>query len=90
MALSLEISGLKKVYPGVAPEDNVQVFDRIDCIVEKGEFLTIVGPSGCGKTTLLSILGLLDSPTGGKYLLDNEPVENLSAGQRFGRFPAPG
>ncbi len=40
------------------------------------------GPSGCGKSTLLSILGLLDTPTGGKYLLNGKPVENLSFGDR--------
>lgn len=50
--------------------------------VHKGEFVSISGPSGCGKTTLLSILGLLDSPTSGKYLLDGSPVGELSAGDR--------
>ena len=47
-----------------------------------GEYVAIAGPSGCGKTTLLSILGLLDTPTEGRYLLDGEPVENLSPSQR--------
>ena len=40
--------------------------------VEDGEFIAIMGPSGCGKSTLLNILGLLDSPTEGKYWLNNE------------------
>ena len=44
--------------------------------------MSISGPSGCGKSTLLSILGLLDSPTGGKYELRGEPVENLDFAQR--------
>ena len=47
-----------------------------------GEFVSVAGPSGCGKTTLLSILGLLDSPSSGRYLLGGKPVENLTAGQR--------
>jgi putative ABC transport system ATP-binding protein len=50
--------------------------------IGKGEWVAIAGPSGCGKTTLLSILGLLDSPTGGTYLLGGEPVSGLSAAER--------
>jgi putative ABC transport system ATP-binding protein len=53
---------------------------RLD--IQRGEFVSIAGPSGCGKTTLLSILGLLDTPTAGKYILDGDPVETLSASQR--------
>ena len=45
--------------------------------VEDGEFIAIMGPSGCGKSTLLNILGLLDSPTEGKYWLNNEEVGHL-------------
>ncbi|MEX2584189.1 MAG: ABC transporter ATP-binding protein [Gemmatimonadota bacterium] len=50
--------------------------------IRPGEFVAIAGPSGCGKTTLLSILGLLDTPTHGEYRLVGEPVANLSSGQR--------
>ena len=50
--------------------------------IQPGEFVAIAGPSGCGKTTLLSILGLLDTPTSGNYRLVGEPVENLTATQR--------
>jgi putative ABC transport system ATP-binding protein len=50
--------------------------------IQPGEFVAIAGPSGCGKTTLLSILGLLDTPTKGEYRLVGEPVANLSSGQR--------
>ena len=46
--------------------------------VEDGEFIAIMGPSGCGKSTLLNILGLLDSPTEGKYWLNNEEVGHLA------------
>jgi len=48
----------------------------------KGEYVSIAGPSGCGKSTLLSILGLLDSPTEGKYTLNSRPVEDLDLSDR--------
>lgn len=54
------------------------VLDNIDLTINKGEFVTIMGPSGCGKTTLLNILGLLDRPDDGEYLLDGVPVDKLS------------
>jgi len=45
--------------------------------VERGELVSIMGPSGCGKSTLLNIMGLLDAPTGGRVVLDGEPVDRL-------------
>ena len=50
--------------------------------VEDGEFIAIMGPSGCGKSTLLNILGLLESPTEGKYWLNNEEVGHLKERER--------
>ena len=50
--------------------------------IRKGEYVSISGPSGCGKSTLLSILGLLDTPTGGSYHINNVPVEDISAAER--------
>jgi len=50
--------------------------------IRKGEYVSIAGPSGGGKTTLLSILGLLDAPTDGEYLLDGQPVATLSPSDR--------
>src|SRR5256714_13901217 len=51
-------------------------------MVNKGEYVAMSGPSGCGKSTLLSIIGLLDTPTAGKYMLNNKPVENLDFSDR--------
>ena len=76
----IELRELAKVF--YTDEVETHALSGINLDIQQGEFVSIAGPSGCGKTTLLSILGLLDSPTGGKYLLDGEPVENLSAGQR--------
>lgn len=50
--------------------------------VDKGEFVAVMGPSGCGKSTLLNILGLLDNPTDGKYLLDGKEVGSLKERDR--------
>jgi putative ABC transport system ATP-binding protein len=50
--------------------------------VKRGEWVAIVGPSGSGKTTLLALLGLLDTPTRGRFLLDQKPVQDLSAKDR--------
>ena len=51
-------------------------------MIQNGEYVAISGPSGCGKTTLLSLLGLLDTPSDGEYTLANEPVARLSAAER--------
>jgi len=50
--------------------------------IGKGDYVAIAGPSGCGKSTLLSILGLLDSPSGGAYRLNGRPVESLKVRER--------
>jgi putative ABC transport system ATP-binding protein len=54
----------------------------VDIEVNEGEFVAIMGPSGCGKSTLLNILGLLDSPTRGAYMLDGADVSHFSESER--------
>jgi putative ABC transport system ATP-binding protein len=58
---------------------------NISLSVPNGSFVAIMGPSGSGKSTLMNIIGLLDVPTSGKYILDGTPLENLS-GDEQSRF----
>jgi putative ABC transport system ATP-binding protein len=76
----IKLEGVKKVF--YTDEVETHALDNINLDIHKGEYVAIAGPSGCGKSTLLSILGLLDTPTGGLYALNDQPVTNLKAAQR--------
>ena len=76
----IALTGIKKVF--YTDEVETHALSDIHLEIRKGEYLAIAGPSGCGKTTLLSILGLLDSPTEGSYILDGQPVSRLTAAER--------
>jgi putative ABC transport system ATP-binding protein len=76
----IALEGIKKVF--YTDEVETHALSDIHLEIRKGEYVAIAGPSGCGKTTLLSILGLLDSPTEGNYTLDGQPVSRLSASDR--------
>jgi putative ABC transport system ATP-binding protein len=76
----IQLEGVTKVF--YTEDVETHALSGIHLEIKKGEYLSIAGPSGCGKSTLLSILGLLDSPTGGKYTLNGTGVEDLSLSQR--------
>ena len=76
----IQLEGVTKVF--YTEEVETHALSGIHLQIKKGEYLSIAGPSGCGKSTLLSILGLLDSPTDGKYTLNGTGVEDLSLSQR--------
>jgi putative ABC transport system ATP-binding protein len=71
----IEIEGLIKVY--LVGDIEVHALRGLDLRVERGEFLAIMGASGSGKSTLMNVLGCLDQPTAGKYLLDGVDVSRL-------------
>ncbi|MER7823759.1 ABC transporter ATP-binding protein [Streptomyces sp. NPDC096097] len=75
----IELRGVRLTYPGPPP---VEALGRTDLIVGRGEFLTVVGPSGSGKSTFLNVVGLLDAPTGGTYLLDGLDTGGLPEADR--------
>ncbi len=76
----IRLEGLKKVF--LTEEVETHALEEIHLEIKRGEYVAIAGPSGCGKTTLLSLLGLLDTPTSGQYWLDGKPVAQLSAAER--------
>ncbi len=76
----IRLEGVTKVFYTDEVETHALAGVHLD--IKKGEYISISGPSGCGKSTLLSIIGLLDSPTDGKYLLSGTPVENLGPADR--------
>ncbi len=75
----LQLQGLSKVY---RTEDvETTALDSIDTSIEAGEFVAIMGPSGCGKSTLLNIIGMLDTPTSGRYVFRGEDVTGYRESQ---------
>lgn len=76
---ALEIRDITKSY--VMGDNVVHALRNVSLVIEKGEWISIMGPSGSGKSTLMNILGCLDRPTTGKYLLDGAEVEMLNDDQ---------
>ncbi len=76
----LKLDGITKIF--YTDEVETHALGGIHLELARGEYLSIAGPSGCGKSTLLSILGLLDTPTGGQYMLNGKTVENLKPSER--------
>ena len=76
----IRLEGIKKVF--YTDEVETHALSDIHLEVDRGEYLSIAGPSGCGKTTLLSLLGLLDTPTEGHYWLNSKETAGLTSAER--------
>ena len=77
----IQLTDIKKVFR--TDEVETWAINNVTLKVNKGEFVAIMGPSGCGKSTLLNILGLLDTPTDGTYILDGRDVSRMKEPERI-------
>ena len=76
----IQMKGIKKVF--FTDEVETHALTNVHLTIQRGDYVSISGPSGCGKTTLLSILGLLDTPTDGEYVLNEQTVDDLRFAER--------
>jgi len=72
----IELEDIFKIY--LQGENEVRALNGVNLVIKKGEFVAIVGASGSGKSTLMNMLGCLDTPTMGRYILDGENISSLS------------
>jgi len=77
MSCIIDMKQVRKAY--TTGKVTFEALRGIDYTADKGEFVAIVGPSGSGKSTMMNIIGCLDTPTGGEYILDGQKVNQLSA-----------
>jgi putative ABC transport system ATP-binding protein len=80
----IRLEGITKTFKGDAAGEEAETVALNDVTVDidRGEYISISGPSGCGKSTMLSILGLLDAPTSGRYWFNGRRVDQLSPGEK--------
>lgn len=78
MEVMLNLKNIKKYFK--MGDEEIKALDNISLMVNKGEYLSIIGPSGSGKSTLMNIIGLLDVPDSGEYLLDGVNIKEMSDG----------
>ena len=76
----IKLEGVSKVF--ITDDVETHALSQVSFDIKKGEYVAISGPSGCGKSTLLAILGLLDSPSDGTYILNSHPVQSLRLSER--------
>src|SRR5215813_6470046 len=76
----IRMENISKVF--YADEVETHALSGINLEIRKGEYVSVAGPSGSGKSTLLALIGLLDSPTEGTYVLNGQPVAKFNLGRR--------
>ncbi|MGZ5475163.1 MAG: ABC transporter ATP-binding protein [Thermoanaerobaculia bacterium] len=72
----IEMHQVTRVYQ-LGPQE-IYAISGVDLVIDPGEYVAIMGPSGSGKSTLMNIIGCLDTPTAGRYILDGVPVETMN------------
>jgi putative ABC transport system ATP-binding protein len=77
----IEMKDVHKIYKK-GSEQEVRAIDHVSLSIAAGEYVAILGPSGSGKSTLMNVMGLLDRPDGGEYLLDGRPVQGLDENEQ--------
>ena len=77
----IRLEHVSRIFKGDADEDT-RALDDVTVDIARGEYVAVSGPSGCGKSTFLSIIGLLDTPTSGRYWLNGRATDTLSPGER--------
>lgn len=75
MSIIIDISNITKVYE--MGEEKLFALNGVDVVIERNEYVAIMGPSGSGKSTLMNIIGCLDTPTSGKYILNGKDVHEM-------------
>ena len=80
VSIMIKLSNLSKIFR--SEEFDTAALNGVNLEVKQGEFVAIMGPSGCGKSTLLNILGLIDTPTEGTYILNGKDVSTLTESER--------
>ena len=75
----IKTTNLQKIFR--TEEVETWALTEVNIEIKKGEFVAVMGPSGCGKSTLLNVLGLLDNPTTGEYLLNGKEVSKFKENQ---------
>ena len=80
VSIMIKLSNISKIFR--SEEFDTAALNGVNLEVKQGEFVAIMGPSGCGKSTLLNILGLIDTPTEGTYILNGKDVSTLTESER--------
>jgi putative ABC transport system ATP-binding protein len=79
----IRLEGVTKIFKADGgDETDTHALDSITVDIERGEYISVSGPSGCGKSTFLSILGLLDAPTAGRYWFNGRRMDTLTPGEK--------
>ncbi|MGQ3586349.1 ABC transporter ATP-binding protein [Ornithobacterium rhinotracheale] len=76
----IQVQNLSKIY--TTTEVQTAALNEVNLDIKKGEFVAIMGPSGCGKSTLLNVLGLLDTPTSGSYIFNEQETTKMNKSQK--------